>query len=198
MISLIDQEIVTAEDTIAVDLLHNFLISRKYSLGAVHILRQQMSAFGWPPLPPLSAFVSNWLTPPPPFVSFRQLLGSAPFVQQTLPKTFWNDNMGDIHLLGSNLHVIWLCPMFKVKFTSILLWIHNFRTPKLPLLKIFLTPPPLVSNCQHLVYPPSPPCQLLSAIGLPPLPPSSAFVSICQPHPHPSHGWRNMWTAPNG
>ena len=59
MISLIDQEIVTAEDTIAVDLLHNFLISRKYSLGAVHILRQpktgarrppplcqQMSAFG--------------------------------------------------------------------------------------------------------------------------------------------------------
>ena len=32
MISLIDQEIVTAEDTIAVDLLHNFLISRKYSL----------------------------------------------------------------------------------------------------------------------------------------------------------------------
>ena len=53
-------------------------------------LCQQMSAFGWPPL-----------------VSFRQLLGSAPFVQQTLPKTFWNDNMGDIHLLGSNLHVIW-------------------------------------------------------------------------------------------
>ena len=176
-------------------------------LGAVHILRQpktgvrrppplcqQMSAFGWPPLPPLSAFVSNWLTPPPPFVSFRQLLGSAPFVQQTLPKTFWNDNMGDIHLLGSNLHVIWLCPMFKVKFTSILLWIHNFRTPKLPLLKIFLTPPPLVSNCQHLVYPPSPPRQLLSAIGLPPLPPSSAFVSICRTPPSP--GWRNMWTAP--
>ena len=32
MISLIDQEIVTAEDTIAVDLLHNFLISRKSSL----------------------------------------------------------------------------------------------------------------------------------------------------------------------
>ena len=97
--------------------------------------------------------------------------------------TFWNDIMGDIHLLGSNLHVIWLCPMFKVKFTSILLWIHNFRTPKLPLLKIFLTPPPLVSNCQHLVYPPSPPCQLLSAIGLPPLPPSSAFVSICRTPP---------------
>ena len=124
-----------------------------------------MSAFGWPPLPPLSAFVSNWLTPPPPFVSFRQLLGSAPFVQQTLPKTFWNDNMGDIHLLGSNLHVIWLCPMFKVKFTSILLWIHNFRTTKLPLLKIFLTPPPLVSN------------------WLTPPPP---FVSICRNPPLPA------------
>ena len=28
-------------------------------------------------------------------------------------------------------------------------WIHNFRIPKLPLLKIFLTPPPLVSNEQN-------------------------------------------------
>ena len=109
---------------------HKYYKEVFHDLGAVHILRQpktgvrrppplcqKMSAFGWPPLPPLSAFVSNWLTPPPPFVSFRQLLGSAPFVQQTLPKTFWNDNMGDIHLLGSNLHVIWLCPMFKAKLT---------------------------------------------------------------------------------
>ena len=104
--------------------------------------------------------------------------------------------MGDIHLLGSNLHVIWLCPMFKVKFTSILLWIHNFRTPKLPLLKKFsdptpplsaivsiwsTPPPPLVSFCQQLAYPPSPLRQLLSAFAEP---------------PPPSPGWRNMWTAP--
>ena len=35
-----------------------------------------------------------------PKVRKSTFLGSAPFVQQTLPKTFWNDNMGDIHLLG--------------------------------------------------------------------------------------------------
>ena len=145
-----------------------------------------MSAFGWPPLPPCQLLSAIGWPPLPPSSAFVSFLGSAPFVQQTLPKTFWNDNMGDIHLLGSNLHVIWLCPMFKVKFTSILLWIHNFRTPKLPLLKNFLTPPPLVSNCQHLVYPPSPPRQLLSAIGLPPLPPLSAFVSICRTPPLPA------------
>ena len=42
-------------------------------------------------------------------------------------------------------------------------------------------PPPSVSNCngQHLAYPPSPPRQQWSAFGLPPLPRSSAFVSIC-------------------
>ena len=40
-------------------------------------------------------------------------------------------------------------------------------------------PPPSVSNGQHLAYPPSPPRQQWSAFGLPPLPPSSAFVSIC-------------------
>ena len=135
------------------------------------------------PPPPLSANVSFWLTPPPPFVSFRQLLGSAPFVQQTLPKTFWNDNMGDIHLLGSNLHVIWLCPMFKVKFTSILLWIHNFRTPKLPLLKIFLTPPPLVSNCQHLVYPPPPLVSFCQQLAYPPSPLHQLLSAFAEPPP---------------
>jgi len=36
--------------------------------------RQQSSAFGLPPLPPSSAMVSIWLTPPPPFVSNRQHL----------------------------------------------------------------------------------------------------------------------------
>ena len=45
-------------------------------------LRQQWSAFGLPPLPPSSAMVSIWLTPPPPFVSFRQHLPDAPFVLQ--------------------------------------------------------------------------------------------------------------------
>ena len=40
-----------------------------------------------------------------------------------------------------------------------------------------------VSQKQGFVGPPPPPRQLLSAIGLPPLPPSSAFVSICRPPP---------------
>ena len=44
-------------------------------------------------------------------------------------------------------------------------------------------PPPSVSNGQHLAYPPSPPRQQWSAFGLPPLPPSSAFVSICSTPP---------------
>ena len=39
----------------------------------------------------------------------------------------------------------------------------------------FVDPPPSVSKCQLLADPPSPPCQLLSAIGWPPLPPSSVF-----------------------
>ena len=36
--------------------------------------RQHSSAFGLPPLPPSSAMVSIWLTPPPPLVSNRQHL----------------------------------------------------------------------------------------------------------------------------
>ena len=44
--------------------------------------RQHSSAFGLPPLPPSSAMVSIWLTPPPPLVSFRQHLLDAPFVLQ--------------------------------------------------------------------------------------------------------------------
>ena len=47
----------------------------------------------------------------------------------------------------------------------------NFRGFQTP-------PPPLVSNRQQLPYPPSPPRQQSSAFAWPPLPPSSAFVSI--------------------
>jgi len=44
----------------------------------------------------------------------------------------------------------------------------------------------------------TPPRQQSSAFGLPPLPPSSAMVSIwLTPPSPPSGGWRNMWTAPN-
>ena len=49
--------------------------------------RQQLSAFGWPPLPPSSAMVSIWLTPPPPFVSNRQHL---PY-PQTLSAGGWRN-----------------------------------------------------------------------------------------------------------
>ena len=38
-------------------------------LGAVHILRQPKTRVPTPPLPPPSAMVSIWLTPPPPSVS---------------------------------------------------------------------------------------------------------------------------------
>ena len=40
----------------------------------------QNQGFLDPPLPPPSAMVSIWLTPPPPLVSFRQHLPDAPFV----------------------------------------------------------------------------------------------------------------------
>ena len=104
--------------------------------------------------------------------------------------------MGDIHLLGSNLHVLWLCLTYTVRFESIVLFIHILSTHNLLFLNIFLTPPPFVSNGQHSTYPPSPPRQQWSAFGLPPLPPSSAMVSICHTPSPPSGGWRNMWTAP--
>ena len=57
-------------------------------LGAVHILRQPKSGVSGPPLPPPSAMVSIWLTPPPPFVSFRQHLPETRFGLQTLTMTF--------------------------------------------------------------------------------------------------------------
>ena len=41
----------------------------------------QKQGFLDPPSPP-SAMVSIWLTPPPPFISFHQLLPDAPFVLQ--------------------------------------------------------------------------------------------------------------------
>ena len=50
-----------------------------------------------------------------------------------------------------------------VKYKSIALYIQLFRPT-----------PPLVSNCQHLAYPPSPPRQQWSAFGLPPLLPPPA------------------------
>ena len=46
--------------------------------------------------------------------------------------------MGDIHLLGSNWHIIWLCIMFMVKFAPIVLSIHIFFTLKLHLMQKFL------------------------------------------------------------
>ena len=94
----------------------------------------------------------------------------------------------NIHLLGSNLHVLWFCLTYTVRFESIVLFIHILSTHNLLFLNIFLTPPPFVSNGQHSTYPPSPPRQQWSAFGLPPLPPSSAMVSICHTPSHPSGG----------
>ena len=45
----------------------------------------------------------------------------------------------------------------------------------------YTPPPPAVSNGQHFADPPSPLRQQWSAFSLPPLPPSSAFVSIFSP-----------------
>ena len=47
-------------------------------LGAVHILRQPKTGVPTPPLPPPSAMVSIWLTPPPPSVSNGQHLAYPP------------------------------------------------------------------------------------------------------------------------
>ena len=50
--------------------------------------------------------------------------------------------MGDIHLLGSNLHVLWLCLTYTVRFESIVLFIHILSTHYLLFFNIFLPPPP--------------------------------------------------------
>ena len=54
--------------------------------GCSHItsakIRGSCQELPGPPLPPPSAMVSIWLTPPPPLVSFRQHLPDAPFVLQ--------------------------------------------------------------------------------------------------------------------
>ena len=88
--------------------------------------------------------------------------------------------MGDIHLLGSNLHVTWLWSTCMVKSKTILLSIHIFCTQKNPLVNFFRPPPPLSA---------------IVSIWLTHPPPSSAMVRfwltpLCSP------GWGNMWTAP--
>ena len=50
----------------------------QYLLGAVHILRQPKTGVRRPPLPPRSAMVIFWLTPPPPLVSNCQHLDDPP------------------------------------------------------------------------------------------------------------------------
>ena len=55
-----------------------------------------------------SAKIRGSWTPPPPSVSNGQHLPDAPFVLQFSTQTFLHYKMGDIHLLGSNLHVTWL------------------------------------------------------------------------------------------
>ena len=63
--------------------------------------------------------------------------------------------MENFHLLGSNLHVIWLCLSWIVKSKSIALSIHIFVHIKSLCWKFFRPTPPLVSNSQLLAYPPS-------------------------------------------
>ena len=68
---------------------------------------------------------------------------------------------------------------WMVKSKSIALFFHIFVHIKSLCWKFVRPTPPLVSNCQHLAHPPSPPRQQLSAFGLPPLPPLAADV-ICE------------------
>ena len=90
--------------------------------------------------------------------------------------------MRDIYLLGSNFHVTWFWLTCMVKPKSIVPSIHIFCTHENPLLKFFQTPGPLVSNYQHVAYPPSPLCQQWSAFAIPPTPPLPADVICKQPH----------------
>ena len=105
-----------SHSTTTTPILHFFLTvhfsesqaSEVITIGVVHILRQPKSGIPGPP----SLLHQQWLAfglPPLPLVSFRQHLPDAPFVLQFLTYTFLQYKMGDIHLLGSNLHVIWLC-----------------------------------------------------------------------------------------
>ena len=106
-------------------------------------LRQQWSSFGLPPLPPSSAIVSIWLTPPPPLVSFRQLLPDASFVLQFFTHTCLHDKMENLHLLWFNLHIIWLYNTMNGKIVINCPLYPHFCTHKIPLMKKFQTPPPL-------------------------------------------------------
>ena len=63
---------------------------------------------------------------------------------------------------------------WMVKSKSIALFFHIFVHIKSLCWKFVRPTPPLVSNCQHLAYPPSSLCQQWSAFGLPPLPPPAA------------------------
>ena len=76
--------------------------------------------------------------------------------------------MENFHLLGSNLHVIWLCLSWMLKSKSFALSIDIFVHIKSLCWKFFRPTPPL-----------------------------SAMVSFWLTPPPPSGGWRNMWTAPN-
>ena len=77
--------------------------------------------------------------------------------------------MENFHLIGSNLHVMWLCLSWMVKSKSIAVSTHIFCTHKIPLLKFFRPLrqqwsafairllPPLVANviCEQPLYPTS-------------------------------------------
>ena len=63
--------------------------------------------------------------------------------------------------VGHLLYVVRGCSHIQSKSTTLSVSIHIFCTHKIPVLNNYPT------------------CQQLSAFGLPPLPPSSAFVSIC-------------------
>ena len=56
-----------------------------------------------------SAKIRGSWTPPPPSVSFRQHLPDIHFLLQFFMLTCLHVKMDNFHLLGSNLHVIWLC-----------------------------------------------------------------------------------------
>ena len=89
-------------------------------LGAVYILRQPKSGAPGPPSPLRQQWSAFGL---PPLVSFCQHLHDAPFVHFFM-QTCLYDKMESFHL--SNLHVIWLCLTYMVKFKTIALSTNIF------------------------------------------------------------------------
>ena len=142
--------------------------------GCPHITSANFEGFQTPP-PPLVSNGQHLLDPPSPPRQPSSAFGWPPLYQYIQGKhTFWYEM----------IMVFWL---FR---TEKQLW------NKVGLICLFYTH--LWHFLPHFIKffsDSTPPRQQSSAFGLPPLPPSSAIVSICLTPSPPSGGWRYMWTA---